>query len=126
MRWGRDSTSSESLLWVSPLSGIVAILVDDLIGCDVDGISAGFTTRGHRFHCPGEITIVSAADYAEKLRACHVIIDHQERAATIRDGAAKGGAAAGMRLDRKRVVSGQGRYVRVIRGSRRQIIKKTT
>src|SRR3546814_2224228 len=66
--------------------------------CSSDLISAGFTTRGHRFHCPGEITIGSAADYAEKLRACHVIIDHQERAAIIRDGAAKAAAEAGLSL----------------------------
>src|SRR3546814_15021972 len=44
------------------------------------------------------ITIGSAADYAEKLRACHVIIDHQERAAIIRDGAAKAAAEAGLSL----------------------------
>ncbi|HMQ19395.1 MAG TPA: glycine--tRNA ligase subunit beta, partial [Sphingopyxis sp.] len=55
-------------------------------------------TRGHRFHCPGEITIGSASDYAEKLRACHVIVDHEERARIIRDGAAKAAADAGLTL----------------------------
>jgi len=98
MRWGRESTSSESLRWVRPLSGIVAIFGEDLVACEVSGISAGFATRGHRFHCPGEITIGSAADYAEKLRACHVIVDHEERQAIIRDGAAKAAADAGLSL----------------------------
>src|SRR3546814_14265488 len=79
MRWGRESASSESLRWVRPLSGIVAIFGEDLIPCEVSGISAGYATHGHRFHCPGEITIGSASDYAEKLRACHVIVDHEER-----------------------------------------------
>ncbi|ABF53324.1 glycine--tRNA ligase subunit beta [Sphingopyxis alaskensis] len=98
MRWGRDSASSESLRWVRPLSGIVAIFGEALIPCEVGGISAGFATRGHRFHCPGEITIGSASDYAEKLRACHVIVDHAERARIIRDGAAKAAADAGLSL----------------------------
>ncbi len=98
MRWGKESASSESLRWVRPLSGIVAIFGEDLVACEVSGISAGFATRGHRFHCPGEITIGSASDYAEKLRACHVIVDHEERQAIIRDGAAKAAADAGLSL----------------------------
>lgn len=98
MRWGKESASSESLRWVRPLSGIVAIFGEELVACEVSGISAGFATRGHRFHCPGEITIGSAADYAEKLRACHVIVDHEERQAIVRDGAAKAAADAGLTL----------------------------
>ncbi|UNU44949.1 glycine--tRNA ligase subunit beta [Sphingopyxis sp. YF1] len=98
MRWGKESASSESLRWVRPLSGIVAIFGEALVPCEVSGISAGFATRGHRFHCPGEITIGSASDYAEKLRACHVIVDHEERQAIIRDGAAKAAADAGLSL----------------------------
>ncbi|HRE35080.1 MAG TPA: glycine--tRNA ligase subunit beta, partial [Sphingopyxis terrae] len=81
-----------------PLSGIVAIFGDELVPCEIGGIASGFVTRGHRFHCPGEITIGSAADYAEKLRACHVIVDHEERQAIVRDGAAKAAADAGLSL----------------------------
>jgi glycyl-tRNA synthetase beta chain len=98
MRWGRESASSESLRWVRPLSGIVAIFGDELVPCEIGGIASGFVTRGHRFHCPGEITIGSASDYAEKLRACHVIVDHEERQAIIRDSAAKAAADAGLSL----------------------------
>ncbi len=98
MRWGKDSASSESLRWVRPLSGIVAIFGDELIPCEVGGVASGYATRGHRFHCPGEITIGSASDYAEKLRACHVIVDHEERQAIIRDGAAKAATDAGLTL----------------------------
>ncbi|HEV7343469.1 MAG TPA: glycine--tRNA ligase subunit beta [Sphingopyxis sp.] len=98
MRWGKDSASSESLRWVRPLSGIVAIFGEELIPCEVGGVASGYATRGHRFHCPGEITIGSASDYAEKLRACHVIVDHEERQAIIRDGAAMAAADAGLTL----------------------------
>ena len=98
MRWGKDSASSESLRWVRPLSGIVAIFGEELVPCKIGGIEAGFATRGHRFHCPGEITIGSASDYTEKLRACHVIVDHEERQSIIRAGAAKVAADAGLTL----------------------------
>nr|WP_202393058.1 glycine--tRNA ligase subunit beta [Alteraurantiacibacter buctensis] len=97
-RWGAASLSTECLRWVRPLSGIVAILGEELVECAVDGIASGYATHGHRFHCPGEITIGSAADYQEKLRACHVIVDHEERQDTIRREAAAVAAAAGLTL----------------------------
>ena len=96
MRWGAASLSTESLRWVRPLSGIVALLGDDLVACEVGGVTSGYATMGHRFHHSGEITIGNAADYAEKLRACHVIVDHAEREAIIRTGATR--AAADARL----------------------------
>jgi glycyl-tRNA synthetase beta chain len=79
MRWGDASTSTESLRWVRPLQGIVAILGEDLVEIEVEGIRSGYATLGHRFHHPGQITIGSAHDYAEKLRACHVVVSHEER-----------------------------------------------
>ncbi|MCX7863627.1 MAG: glycine--tRNA ligase subunit beta [Novosphingobium sp.] len=98
MRWGAASISSESLRWVRPLSGIVAILGDELVDCEVEGIRSGYTTRGHRFHHAHEITIGGAHDYADKLRACHVIVDHQERERLIRIRAAGAAQAAGLKL----------------------------
>jgi len=98
MRWGAASVSTESLRWVRPLSGIIALLDGDVVACAVDGIAAGRETYGHRFHSSGAITIDGAADYAEKLRAAHVIVDHEERARVIREGAAKVAAEAGLAL----------------------------
>jgi len=97
-RWGRDSISTESLRWVRPLSGIVAILGDELVQCEVGGVASGYVTKGHRFHHPGEITIGGAHDYADKLRACHVIVDHEERQNLIRERAREVAAAAGLSL----------------------------
>ena len=97
-RWGAASLSTESLRWVRPLSGIVAILGENLVECEIGGVQSGYATRGHRFHCPGEITIGSAHDYAEKLRACHVIVDHVEREAMVRDKAKAVAQAAGLVL----------------------------
>src|SRR5690606_8454040 len=79
MRWGAASLATDSLRWVRPLSGIVAIFGEELVECTVGEIASGYMTLGHRFHHPGPITIGGAADYKEKLRACHVIVDHEER-----------------------------------------------
>jgi glycyl-tRNA synthetase beta chain len=98
MRWGAASISSESTRWVRPLSGIVALLDGEIVPCVTDGLASGRTTRGHRFHSEGEIEIAGADDYAAKLRAAHVIVDHEERATIIREGAAKVAAEAGLKL----------------------------
>jgi glycyl-tRNA synthetase beta chain len=98
MRWGDASISTESLRWVRPLSGIVALLDGDVVNCDVQGIEAGRTTVGHRFHSDGAVTIGSADDYADKLRAAHVIVDHEERQDAVRAGAKKAAEEAGLKL----------------------------
>ncbi len=98
MRWGAASISTESLRWVRPLSGIVALLGDDVVECEVHGVTSGAVTLGHRFHHSGDITVGNADDYAMKIRAGHVIVDHEERQALIRDGAAKVALEAGLKL----------------------------
>ena len=98
MRWGEASDSTASLRWVRPLQGIVALLGEQIVECEIAGLSSGAATVGHRFHHPGIITIGSANDYAEKLRACHVIVDPAEREAIIREGAARAAEAKGLAI----------------------------
>jgi glycyl-tRNA synthetase beta chain len=98
MRWGEASVSSASLRWVRPLHSIVALLGEEIVPVSIDGIASGATTIGHRFHHPGPITIGGAHDYAEKLRACHVIVDHEEREKIVREGADKAATGAGLQL----------------------------
>ena len=100
MRWGSASQSTESLRWVRPLQGIVALFGEAIVPCSIAGIDAGATTVGHRFHHPGAITIGSAADYVEKLRACHVIVDQDERQSIIALGATMAASKAGLTLVR--------------------------
>ncbi|MFC3441599.1 glycine--tRNA ligase subunit beta [Sphingobium rhizovicinum] len=95
MRWGAASQTTESLRWVRPLKGIVAILGEELVEIEIEGLRSGYATLGHRFHHAGEITIGGAHDYAEKLRACHVIVSHQERQAIIAARADEAAAAHG-------------------------------
>ncbi len=125
-RWGEASISSESLRWVRPLSSIIALFDGDVVDCEVHGIASGRETMGHRFmannavraepvearetgsntlrQAQGErdsnsaITIGTANDYADTLRAAHVIVDHEERQNIVRDGAAKAASDAGLSL----------------------------
>lgn len=98
MRWGAASLSTESLRWVRPLSGVVALLDSDVVECEVGGVVSGRLTRGHRFHSSGDIAIAGVADYAATLREAHVIVDHAERQNLIREQAAKVAADAGLTL----------------------------
>ena len=95
MRWGAASASNASLRWVRPLHSLVALLGEEIVPVAIDAVECGATTLGHRFHHPGPITIGGAHDYVEKLRACHVIVDQEEREATVRKGAFQAAEDAG-------------------------------
>ncbi len=97
-RWGAASISTESLRWVRPLSAIVALLDGEVVPFEIDGIASGRLTRGHRFHSEGEIEIAGVDDYAVKLRAAHVIVNHEERQDLIREQAAAAAHAEGLLL----------------------------
>ncbi|MEO1647541.1 MAG: glycine--tRNA ligase subunit beta [Pseudomonadota bacterium] len=98
MRWGDASISSESLKWVRPLSGIVALLDGEVVPCEVEGVASGRETVGHRFHSSGPVAIKNADDYADALSAVHVIVDHEKRETLIRDGARRAAQAEGLTL----------------------------
>ncbi|WP_166036746.1 glycine--tRNA ligase subunit beta [Sphingosinicella sp. YJ22] len=98
MRWGAASLATESLRWVRPLQGIVAMLDEKVVDFEIGDVRSGAATIGHRFRHPGPITLGGASDYLEKLKACHVIVDQDERARIIRDGAAAAASAAGLTL----------------------------
>ena len=87
MRWG-----SHKMRWVRPLKSIVCVLGGKVVPFEVEGISAGAVTHGHRFHSSGPIEVKDFADYAKKLKAAKVLIDPAERQAIIA-GQAKAAAA---------------------------------
>jgi glycyl-tRNA synthetase beta chain len=97
-RWGAASLSPESLRWVRPLQGIVALFDGAVVDCEVGGITSGRETMGHRFHSSGAISIADADSYAGQLRDAHVLVDHVEREGIIRAGAAAVATAAGLTL----------------------------
>ena len=97
MRWG-----SGSLRWVRPLHSILCILTDaagtQLVPLTVDGITAGDTTRGHRFMAPDPIRVSSFDDYAAKLLRAKVMLDPAQREAAIRQEAANLAFARGWEI----------------------------
>ncbi len=79
MRWGDRSEE-----FVRPVHWVVLFLGEQPIRARVMGVEAGRTTRGHRFHHPGEIEITRPDAYAELLREPgRVLADHEERRARI-------------------------------------------
>jgi len=98
MRWGAASASTASLRWVRPLHSIVALLGEEIVPVEIEGVTCGAATLGHRFHHPGPITIGGAHDYVEKLRACHVLVDQAERENIVRNGALGAAKKAGFVL----------------------------
>jgi glycyl-tRNA synthetase beta chain len=82
MRWG-----SGKLRWVRPLHAILCLFDGKLVEFEIDGIKAGKKTRGHRFMAPEPFAVKNFADYAEKLREAKVVLDGDERARIILDGA---------------------------------------
>ena len=82
MRWGAGE-----MRWVRPLHSILCLFDGEVVDFEVGGIRSGALTRGHRFHAPGELTIKDFDDYRQRLRDAHVVLDAEERAWIILDGA---------------------------------------
>jgi glycyl-tRNA synthetase beta chain len=84
MRWGAASVSSSSLRWVRPLQSILCTFGPEtedpeVIRFDIDGITAGEATRGHRFMAPGDIRVRRMDDYLTSLEKAFVVADPEER-----------------------------------------------
>jgi glycyl-tRNA synthetase beta chain len=77
------------LRWVRPLHSIVCLLDGEVVPFEVDGIRSGNETRGHRFMAPEPFKVKRFRDYKEKLREAKVILDRDERARVILEGARK-------------------------------------
>ncbi len=97
MRWGAGA-----LRWVRPLHSILCILTDEagtqVVPLDVDGITAGDTTRGHRFMAPDAFAVTGFDDYQSKLRRAFVMLDPEARADHIRAEAQSQAFALGLEL----------------------------
>jgi glycyl-tRNA synthetase beta chain len=84
MRWGERSAKPTSLTWVRPLHSIVATFgleteEPEVVPFELNGITSGQTTRGHRFMAPAEISVRRFEDYEAKLFAAKVVLDPQRR-----------------------------------------------
>jgi len=93
MRWG-----SGKLRWVRPLHAILCVLDGKVVEFEIDGIASGNRTRGHRFMAPKAFAVKNFKDYAAKLKDAFVILDSDERAATISKAAHKLAEKQGLTL----------------------------
>jgi glycyl-tRNA synthetase beta chain len=80
MRWGNGR-----LTWVRPLHSIIATFgpeteEPDIVHFNVDGLTAGNVTRGHRFMAPAPITVKRFDDYVARLEMAKVVLDAARRA----------------------------------------------
>jgi glycyl-tRNA synthetase beta chain len=89
MRWGGTS----AFTWVRPLRRIVCLLDGELVKFDLrdgdddgHGLAASKLTEGHRFLSPGAFAVTSCAEWQEKLREHHVVVDASTRKKLIADG----------------------------------------
>jgi glycyl-tRNA synthetase beta chain len=100
---GIEGKGSEALRWVRPLQSIVCTFGTDhdetiVIPFEIDGITAGNVTYGHRFHAPDAITVRRFDDYVASLEKAKVILDAERRKQIIAQDAANLAFANGLDL----------------------------
>ncbi|MGJ8571812.1 MAG: glycine--tRNA ligase subunit beta [Hoeflea sp.] len=103
MRWGKASAKPGSLKWVRPLQSIICTFGPEtedptVIGFKVDGLVAGNTTSGHRFHAPDTFTVRRFDDYSDKLERARVVLDAERRKEIIASDARNLAFASGLEL----------------------------
>ena len=79
MRWG-----SSRIEFVRPVQWLIMLFGTDVVKGEVLGLSAGNTSRGHRFHANKDIIISAPADYQQAMRDAFVIVDYNERKELVR------------------------------------------
>ena len=84
MRWGKASSRSDALRWVRPLHSILATFgpeteEPEVVVFDVDGVTSGNLTRGHRFMAPDAFKVRRFDDYAPALEKAKVVLDPARR-----------------------------------------------
>ncbi len=82
MRWG-----TYDLEYPRPLQWIVALLGGEVVDLSVGHIRSGRVSRGHRTLAGNrEVVLAAPGDYLATLAAAGVMVDHEERRRTIREG----------------------------------------
>ena len=80
MRWGASREE-----FVRPVHWVVAMLGQDCDHGKIFNLSTGNTTRGHRFHGSGLITLNHAEDYESALAKANVVASFEQRQQIIRE-----------------------------------------
>lgn len=78
MKWGNND-----FLFVRPIQWIISLLDDVVVPFDLLDVTAGRTSRGHRFLSNVEVVLDNADEYSVKLPEHFVIVDSEHRKAEI-------------------------------------------
>lgn len=101
-RWGAGS-----LRWVRPMHSILCLHGGEVVSFEVDGISSGNKSRGHRFMAPAEFEISNFAEYSEALKSALVVLDRCERIGNIDAEAQALAKNAGLELVEDKALLGE-------------------
>nr|WP_296106967.1 glycine--tRNA ligase subunit beta [uncultured Terrisporobacter sp.] len=82
MRWG-----GKNMRFARPIRWMVALLNDNVLDVNLEGIKASNVTKGHRFLGEREFEVNSVEDYFEKLEKNYIILDQHKRKAMIKEQA---------------------------------------
>ena len=82
MRWG-----GKNMRFARPIRWMVALLNNEVLDIDLEGIKSSNITKGHRFLGEKEFEVNSIEDYFEKLEKNFVILDQHKRKEMIKEQA---------------------------------------
>ena len=82
MRWG-----GKNMRFARPIRWMVALLNNEILDIDLEGIKSSNITRGHRFLGEKEFEVNSVEEYFEKLDKNFVVLDQHKRKEMIREQA---------------------------------------
>ncbi len=74
MRWGEGK-----MRFVRPIRWLVALLEEEVVPLQINGICSGRFSQGHRTLAPAPAQIRRPGQYLEALRGAQVLVDQQER-----------------------------------------------
>jgi glycyl-tRNA synthetase len=86
MRWlpaSRRAGNDSGVAFSRPIRWLVALLGDQVIPFEYAGVTSGNTTRGLRPYDSPEIVIPSAENYLDAIREAGILLDREERKASI-------------------------------------------
>jgi glycyl-tRNA synthetase beta chain len=84
-----------SFRWVRPLVSVVSLFGGEVLPLSLGNVPVGDATRGHRFLSDGPIRVRDFADYRDKLRGAHVLLEASKRRGIIASSLTKAAATAG-------------------------------
>jgi len=84
MRW-----ADNELRFVRPIRWILAMLDNVFLPLEIEGISSGYVTYGHRFLAPGPFKPENSKQYFELLDKARIVVDQDQRRSLIREAIEK-------------------------------------